>query len=225
VPIVVFILFETTCVYASLRFVKPWLDTVFTVGDDWGGALRWVLTKLAVAGSWLGTLGAVVLGWLLSLLLSQPVSSPALERIVAIVERDLSLPARVPLGVLTEFWCGLRATLVSCAVTVPLIIGLTLLELFFPVTAVVATPLKVLIGALGVAWSLFDYPLTLRGVGARKRVALMRRHLSLVLGFGAAFALVAAIPCCGTLVMLPLGVVAATQLLSEIEGALPETTQ
>jgi CysZ protein len=222
VPIVVFLLLETICVYASLRFVKPWLDTVLTVDDDWGGALAWLLTKLAVAGAWLGTLGAVALGWLVSLLLAQPVSAPALERIVTIVERDLGAPARTPLGVLAEFWCGLRSALVSGAVTVPLIIGLTLLELLFPVTAVVATPLKLLIGALGVAWSLFDYPLTLRGVGARERVALMRRHASLVLGFGAAFALVAAIPCCGALVMLPLGVVAATQLLFEIDGARPE---
>jgi uncharacterized protein involved in cysteine biosynthesis len=137
----------------------------------------------------------------------------------------LGAPARAPLGFLDEFFCGLRSALVSSAVTVPLIIGLTLLELVFPMAAVVATPLKVVIGALGVAWSLFDYPLTLRGIGARKRVALMRRHSSVVLGFGAAFALVAAIPCCGALVMLPLGVVAATQLLFEIERALPEQTQ
>jgi uncharacterized protein involved in cysteine biosynthesis len=232
VPVVVFVVLETICVYGSLRFVKPWLDTLLTVSNDWaagwgwlGDALRWLVTNLAVAGSWLGTLAAVALGWLLSLLLSQPLSAPALERIVAIVERDLRAPTRAPLGFLAEFWCGLRSTLVSSAVTVPLIIGLTLLELVFPVTAPIATPLKLLIGALGVAWSLFDYPLTLRGVGARQRVALMRRHLSVVLGFGAAFALVAAIPCCGALVMLPLGVVAATQLLSEIERASSDRAQ
>jgi hypothetical protein len=46
-----------------------------------------------------------------------------------------------------------------------------------------------------------------------------------VLGFGLAFALVAAIPCCGVLLMLPLGVVAATQLLWEIERARLESAQ
>ena len=223
-PLVVFVLLETACIYLSLRFVKPWLDAVLIVpadlADGLGGlgrALRWLLSQLAVAGSWLGTLAAAVLGWLASLMLSQPLSAPALERIVAIVERDCGAPARASLGFLAEFGCGLRSTLISSAVTVPLIVALTLLELVFPVLAVVVTPLKLLIGALGVAWSLFDYPLTLRGVGARQRLRLMRRHLSVVLGFGVAFALVAAIPCCGALVMLPLGVVAATQLLFEIE--------
>jgi CysZ protein len=232
VPVVVFVLLETACIFLALRFVKPWLDTAlvvpadFAAGLGWfGRALRWALSVLAVPGSWLGTLGAVVLGWLVSLFLSQPLSSPALERIVGIVERDLGAPERAPLSFLGEFWCGLRSALVSAAVTVPVIIALTLLELVFPVAAVVTTPLKLLIGALGVAWSLFDYPLTLRGVGARQRVALMRRHLTVVLGFGLAFALVAAIPCCGVLLMLPLGVVAATQLLWEIERAQLEAAQ
>lgn len=231
-PIVVFVLLETVCVYASLRFVKPWLDTVLIVPADLaeglgglGAALRWLLSHLAVAGSWLGTLGAAVLGWVVSLMLSQPLSAPALERIVDIVERDCGAPPRAPLGFFAEFWCGLRSTLISSAVTVPLIIGLTLLELVFPVLAVVITPLKLLIAALGVAWSLFDYPLTLRGVGARQRVRLMRRHLTVVPGFGVAFALVAAIPCCGALLMLPLGVVAATQLLAQIAQASPENAQ
>jgi uncharacterized protein involved in cysteine biosynthesis len=224
VPFVVFLILEAACIYLSLRFVKPWLDALFIVPADFadglgglGASLRWLLSQLAVAGSWLGTLAAVVLGWLASLMLCQPLSAPALERIVAIVERDRGAPERASLGFVAEFWCGLRSTLISSAVTVPLIIGLTLLELVVPVLAVVVTPLNLLVGALGVAWSLFDYPLTLRGVGARQRLRLMRRHLTVVLGFGVAFALVAAIPCCGALLMLPLGVVAATQLLLEIE--------
>jgi uncharacterized protein involved in cysteine biosynthesis len=223
VPIVVFILLETSCVYLSLRFVKPWLDTVLAVGDDWatglggfGSALRWLARHAAWLGSWAGALGAAALGWLLSLLLSPPLSAPALERIVGIVERDLGEPERAPLGFVAELWCGVRSTLLSSAVTVPIIIALTVLELVLPPSALVATPLKLLIGALGVAWSLFDYPLTLRGVGARQRMALMRRHLTVVLGFGTAFTLLAAIPCCGV-AMLPLGVIAATQLLSEIQ--------
>jgi len=182
--------------------------------------VKQVLGFLAWAGKWLGTLGAAALGWILSLQLSPPLSAPALERLVGVVERDLGAPPRAPLGFLTEFWCGLRSMLVSSAVTVPIIVALTLLELVVAPAAVVATPLKLLIGALGVAWSMFDYPLTLRGVGARQRIALIRQNITLVLGFGTAFALVAVVPCC-SVVMLPVGVVAATQLLVEIERALP----
>jgi uncharacterized protein involved in cysteine biosynthesis len=93
-----------------------------------------------------------------------------------------------------------------------------LLELFVPPLAVVITPLKLLLGALGVAWGLFDYPLTLRGIGARQRFAFMKRHFTVVLGFGSAFSLLFWLPCVG-LLMLPVGVAAATRLYWEIERA------
>ena len=80
------------------------------------------------------------------------------------------------------------------------------------------SPLKLLLGALGVAWGLFDYPLTLRGIGARQRLRFMSQHFAVVLGFGSAFSLVFWLPCFG-LLMLPVGVAAATQLYWEIERA------
>jgi uncharacterized protein involved in cysteine biosynthesis len=214
VPVVVFVLLETIFVYLALQYVQPWLDARLAFGENW------FARAVAALGSWLGTAVAAVLGWLVSLVLAPPLSAPALERIVAITERDLGLPERAPLGFLAEFWCGLRSTLLSSAVTVPLIVALTLIELVAPPAAVLTTPLKLLIGALGVAWTLFDYPLTLRGVRARERIALMRQHASLVLGFGTAFALVAYVACCNV-AMLPVGVIAATQLLFQIERALP----
>jgi len=106
----------------------------------------------------------------------------------------------------------------SLAVTLPVVLALSLLELFVPPLAVIITPLKLLLSALGVAWGLFDYPLTLRGIGSRERFQFMRRHFSVVLGFGAAFSLVFWLPCLG-IVMLPVGVAAATQLYWEIERA------
>jgi hypothetical protein len=57
-------------------------------------------------------------------------------------------------------------------------------------------------------------------VGARERWALVKRELPLVLGFGTAFALLFWLRCCG-IVMLPVGVAAATRLLWEIQGATP----
>jgi uncharacterized protein involved in cysteine biosynthesis len=66
-----------------------------------------------------------------------------------------------------------------------------------------------------VAWSLFDYPLTLRGIGFRQRLAIVRDNLGCSLGFGAAFALIFWLPFCG-IALLPVGVAAATQLLSKL---------
>jgi uncharacterized protein involved in cysteine biosynthesis len=211
VPAVVFTLLETTYVYLAYRFVRPWVEQLFPTDST-----VWVV----VGGltSWVAVAATAFLGWFLAMVFTPPLSAPALERIVDIVEREIRAPERAALGVLAEFWCGLRSTLVSSAVTLPLIIALTLLELAFAPVALVTTPLKLLLTALGVSWTLFDYPLTLRGVGARQRMQLMKQHLGLVLGFGTAFALVFWLPCC-SVVMLPVGVVAATQLLGQIERA------
>lgn len=216
-PALVFTLLETTYVYLAIRFVRPWVEQFFPRDGT-----VWLL--LGDVTSWVAVGAAAFLGWFLAMIFTPPLSAPALERIVDIVERDVRAPERAPLGILAEFWCGLRSTLVSSAVTLPLIIALTLLELVFAPVAVATMPLKLLLTALGVSWTLFDYPLTLRGVGARQRMQLMKRHLGLVLGFGTAFALVFWLPCC-SVVMLPVGVVAATQLLWQIERVLPEATR
>jgi uncharacterized protein involved in cysteine biosynthesis len=209
VPAVVFVLLEVTIVAASWELLKPWINE--RLGGE--GTLR---DYGAAAVSWLSVALAAALGWLVSAFLTPPLSAPALERIVAIVEQDVGARERAPLGFLAEFWCGIRSLLLSSAVTLPIVLGLTLLELMAPPVAVVTTPLKLTIGALGVAWGLFDYPLTLRGIGVRQRVAFVVRHAGVVLGFGSAFALVFWLPCCG-IVMLPVGVAAATRLLWELE--------
>jgi uncharacterized protein involved in cysteine biosynthesis len=209
VPVVVFLLLEAAIATAAWELLKPWVDAKLT-GDSW-----WQ-DKGAELLSWVSVGLAAALGLVVSAVLAPPISSPALERIVSVVEDDLGAPPRAPLGFLAEFGCGLRSMLLSSAITLPIIAGLTLLELLVAPTVVVVTPLKLLIGALGVAWGLFDYPLTLRGVGARQRFGFVNRHAGVVLGFGAAFALVFWLPCCGIL-MLPVGVVAATRLLWEIE--------
>ena len=211
VPAVVFGLLEAAFVAASWQFLKPWVSGELAGG----GTLQHVG---ATALSWVSVLLAAAVGWLVSAFLAPTFSAPALERIIGIAEADLQAPARAPLGFVAEFWCGARSLLLSAALTLPVVIALTLLELVAPPTAVIVTPLKLLIGALGVAWGLFDYPLTLRGIGARQRFAFMNRHFSVVLGFGVAFSLVFWLPCLG-IVMLPVGVVAATRLYWEISAA------
>jgi Etoposide-induced protein 2.4 (EI24) len=211
VPVLMFGLVEGIVVAASWRFLKPWAYAKLSGGGS--------LQQLgATAASWISLLFAGLLGWLLAGLLAPVLSAPALERVVGITEQDLAVPARAPLGFLAEFWCGFRSLLMSSAIAVAIVVALTLLEMVVPPAAVVTTPLKLLLASLGVAWGLFDYPLTLRGIGARARFAFMRRHFSVVLGFGAAFSLVFWLPCFGV-AMLPVGVAAATRLYWEIQRA------
>lgn len=211
VPALVFLLLEAAFIGVAWVYLKPWASLRLA-------SVSWLPGALAVGASWVVAALAVVLGWLLAVFLAPVLSAPALERVVAITEAELQAPPRAPLGFFAEFWCGARALLSSLALTLPLVLGLSLVELLLPPLAVVITPLKLLLGALGVAWGLFDYPLTLRGIGARERFRFMSRHFAVVLGFGAAFSLVFWLPCFGIL-MLPVGAAAATQLYWEIERA------
>jgi uncharacterized protein involved in cysteine biosynthesis len=211
-PAFVFLLLEIGFIALSVRFLRPWLgERLAQVG--------WLPDALAFGASWLVTALAAVLGFLLSMFLAPVLSAPALERIVGITELDLRAPSRTALGFFAEFSCGARALLTSLALTLPLVLALSLLELLLPGFSLVSLPLKLLLGALGVAWGLFDYPLTLRGIGARERFRFMRRHFAPVLGFGSAFSVLFWLPCFGVL-MLPIGVAAATQLYWEIERGL-----
>lgn len=210
-PALVFLVLEAAFIWLSWSYLKPW-------ASEYLATVSWLPNALAIGASWVVTALAVVLGWLLAVFFAPVLSAPALERIVGITEVELKAPSREPMSFVAEFWCGARALLSSLALTLPVVLALSLLELLFPPLAIVVTPLKLLLGALGVAWGLFDYPLTLRGIGSRQRVQFMRRHFTVVLGFGTAFSLVFWLPCLGIL-MLPVGVAAATQLYWEIERA------
>jgi len=211
VPALIFIVLEVSFALLSLRVLSPWVHTAFA-GHS---ALR---NFGASALSWLSVAVGCVLGWFLAALATPLLSAPALERIVGIVEADLGAPPRRPLGTLAEFACGLRATALGAALFVPPVLALTLLELALPPVSLVTTPLKLALGALGVSWNLLDYPLTLRGIGARARVAFVKEHAASALGFGVAFALSFWLPCCGIL-LLPVGAAAATELYDTLTRA------
>jgi len=211
VPALVFLVLEIGFIAVSWRFLRPWVSEQLVRAG-------WLPDALARGASWLVAALAVVLGWLLAMFLAPVLSAPALERIVGLTEVELHAPERAPLGFFAEFLCGARALLSSMAVTLSLVLALSLFELLVPPAAVAILPLKLVLGAWGVAWGLFDYPLTLRGIGARQRFRFMSQHFALVLGFGSAFSLLFWLPCLGV-VMLPVGVSAATQLYWEIERA------
>jgi len=214
VPALMFVLIDVALVLclkdrASELILKLW-GLFFDVSGVSDSALKAVNAA--------SILVLALLGMIVASVLSPVLSAPALERIVGITERELRAPARLPLGFFAELWCGLCAMSFSMALTMPVLVALFVLGLVVPPLAIITTPLKLLIGALGIAWGLFDYPLTLRGVGALQRFAFVRRHFSAVLGFGVAFTLVFWLPCFGIL-MLPVGVAAATRLYWEIERA------
>lgn len=211
VPALIFVVLEVSFVALSVRVLSPWVHAAFS-GDS---ALR---NFGATALSWLSVAVGCVLGWFFAALATPVLSAPALERIVGIVEADLGAPPRRPLGTLAEFACGLRATALGVTLFVPPVLALTLLEFALPPVSVVTTPLKLALGALGVSWNLLDYPLTLRGIGARARLAFVKEHAASAFGFGVAFGLSFWLPCCGIL-LLPVGAAAATELYDTLTRA------
>ena len=205
-PALVFLLIEAAFIAVAWRFLAPWVETELPVR---GPLQRGLIQLLSVVTMAFG-------GWLVAIVLAPAISAPALERIVYITEEDLGAPARAQLGFVTELLCGIRSMLWSTAVTLPILVVLSLLELSFPPLSLFVTPIKLLLGALGLAWGLFDYPLTLRGLAARQRLAFMRRHLPAVIGFGTCFSVLFWVPCFGIL-MLPIGVAGATRLYWTLE--------
>jgi uncharacterized protein involved in cysteine biosynthesis len=195
---------------ASVRWLKPWLLGALPRGSEsFSSFAAWALTVLA---------GAVAV-WA-ALLLTPPLSAPALERIVARVETDIGAPARQPQGFVSELWCGLRATLVGVALVSPLLLLALVLDVLVPALAPLWIAIKLVAGAFGMSWGLLDYPLTLRGIGVRKRLGLIWRNARVAFGFGLGMLPFFWLPCC-LLVALPVGVVAATLLATELLALKP----
>jgi CysZ protein len=210
VPLLVLLVLQTIFVVLAFTVARPLLVSLLPeASSDWG--------KIGVgAAGFLATAVLVIAGWFVAVPLAPPLSAPALEHIVRRVETELGIPPRESIGFLRELGCGFRALAGGLAVGGPILFLLWMLEFLFPPVAVVTTPLKFVVTSLFVAWGLFDYPLTLRGIGFRERLALMRENFRPVLGFGLAFMLVFWVPCCGV-ALLPVGVAAATKLSVDIE--------
>ena len=215
VPVLVVMVLEVLALAFGVWLVRPW--TTELIGETHTALGSW---SRAAAG-WASVGAVAVLGWLLAVPLAPALSAPALERLVDAVERDLGVPARAPIGWLSEVSCGFRAMAAALVFGLPVLMVLWALGWLVPVLLPVATALELLAGAWIVAWGLFDYPLTLRGVGVRQRLGLLRRHPAPVLGFGMACTLAFGLACCGIL-LLPVGVVAATRLLLMMLEQHPE---
>lgn len=208
--------------WVAFGWLKPALEGWIGASDTWYGKAG------TEALGWVAALLAMVLGVLLSLAIAPPLSAPALEKLVEKKEDELGIPRREPISLLSEIWCGVRAQLLAAMFLLPLLLVLWIIDLIFPPASVVTTPLKFLLTSLGLAWNLYDYPLTLRGVRIRERLGLLLSAKRMTLGFGLAFALLFWIPCFNVL-MLPVGVIAATELtwrlLRSDDDLLPEVAR
>jgi uncharacterized protein involved in cysteine biosynthesis len=211
VPMLVFLLLGAAMAAFAVLEARPWLvERLPDVSSSWArlgvGALGWTFALLLS-----------VIGFYVALALAPILSAPALERIVERIERRLGVAPRAPLGFFRELACGLRAMAGALCVALPLSALLWLAGWVVPGAIAVTLPLGLLLTSVLVAWGLFDYPLTLRGIGFRARLDLIAKNFGAVLGFGAAFALLFWLPCVGV-ALLPVGAIAATRLACGILG-------
>jgi len=210
VPVLVFFVLFGAFAALGLVVVRPWLEARLPDATT-------TLGRIGIEAAGYGiALVVVIVGWFASLALAPPLSAPALESIVGEIEARAGAPYRAPLGFFAEVLCGFRALCGALLVALPAFFVLWLVDVVVPVLAPLTFMLGSILSALLVAWGLFDYPLTLRGAGFRARVALVRGNFACVLGFGLAFAFALWLFC--GLVLLPVGTVAATRLLSAILG-------
>jgi CysZ protein len=174
------------------------------------------------ASTWYGNVGATVvsialtvIGVLLSIalamLLAQPLSGPALERLARAVELDMGAPPRPVVPFWRELGRSAIGSLLGLCAGLPVLAVLTVMSLVLPVTAWVTFPLQILVSGLMVTWDLMDYPFTVRGWSLRRRLAWMRDHLPAVVGFGLSLGIVLLVPCVHVL-LLPAGTAGATWL-------------
>lgn len=210
IPVLLCILLSGLAIAGSIHYVPRLLDGLWpelanTLGAFGAGAVR-------VAGVAL----AAVLGVLAAVFLTPPLSAPALERLVLLRERELGVASRPAVSLFREVWCALQAQLLALAVVGPVFALLWLVTWLFPPASVVTLPLDLLLLALLTAYSLLDYPLSLRGVSVRERLRLMRGGSALVLGFGSAIALLFAVPLL-PLLLLPAAVAAAADVSVQLE--------
>jgi CysZ protein len=207
VPMLAALVLSGALAFASVELVPGWIARL--IGDAAGEIAT---TAAQVVGTAVAVIGSLLIGFGLA----QPLSGPALERIVRRHEARLGAPAWPP----TSFGADIARSLQSVAVTflfgAPILALLFLCDLFIPGAAFVCVPLKFLVTTLLLAWDLCDYPLSIRGVPVGRRIALVGRNVVPMLGFAFGLALLSFLPCL-LLLLLPAGVAGAARLTFEIE--------
>lgn len=171
---------------------------------------------LAIVAKVLITALSIVIGAVVGFALAQPLSGPALEKIVRKMEGTLGAPTWPPTSILQDIWRSLEGVLLTTVLSLPLFAILFAIGFIFPPATIVTVPLKVALTGLMLAWDLCDYPLSIRGLPIVARITFLRRHLPAVFGFGLGVALLSLIPC-ALLLVLPIGAAGATKLVVRME--------
>jgi CysZ protein len=185
-------------------------DALVESQSAWGSAAR--ITLEIVFG-----IMAVLIALLVAFALSQPLSGFALDAIVRKQEQALGSEQKwpeQPFG--PTLVRSLSVNLTSLGLGLPLLVLLTIVEVFAPPAAIVTIPLKFLISAFMVSWDFLDYPLGLRGAHVRDRFKFVGKHLGAVIAFGLLGAVVLLVPGLG-LLLLPMGAAGATRMVLEAE--------
>lgn len=191
--------------FFAVRTFSPWLANALSPeGEAW--RFVWHIVR------WLSLASGVYAGLLASLWITPALSAPALERLVRLTEETVDAPPRRAQGFWFELTCGLRAQLALVVVTLPIALALWLLGWILPLLSPIVLILQSILLGLAVSWNLLDYPLTLRGIGYQQRWGVASRNAGTLLAFGLPFAALFWIPGLG-IVLLPVGVVAATRIL------------
>jgi len=199
---------------AAIKYLPPFASWLFGTGGSWAAQAAISVASFLITA--LGVLLAVVLG----LVLAQPLSNPALERLVRAFELDLGAPERPIIPLWRQMGRSAGGVLIGLTFGLPVLLALVVLTTVAPITVWVTTPLKLLVLGMMITWDLMDYPFTVRGWSLPMRARWMRDNLGAVIGFGLSLGIVLIIPCVGVL-LLPIGTVGATWLYYERRAALP----
>ncbi len=196
--------------YLAADLVPPQIEALFGVpASAVMGVVAWLVKALAL-------LVALLAAALVSFGLAQPLSGPALERIVRRAEAERGGPAWPKTSFLADITRSLQTVLVGFAFALPILALLFIINVFVPPAIVVTFPAKMIVTALMVTWDLCDYPLSIRGAAVGDRVAFLGRNIRPVLGFGLGLAILSLVPCAIVLV-LPAGVAGAARLVLTLE--------
>jgi CysZ protein len=190
----------------AVLFVPNLVRSITGTTSSWYGALG--VSTLVV----LATAAAVVLGFVAGLLLAQPLSGPALERLVRAMEKHLGAPERPKVPLWRELARSTTGVLVGFACGLPVLAVLFAVDLIVPGSGIVTFPIKLVVTGMMITWDLLDYPFSVRGWRVGLRIGWVKANLGAALGFGLALALVCLVPCLQIL-LLPAGAVGATWLL------------
>jgi CysZ protein len=211
VPAAIALLLATLLGGVAVQVVPPWIESLI------GARSGTLWAVLLVAAKVMGTVIAIVASLAIGFGLAQPLSGPALERIVRHAEADMGAPGWLPTSVFDDVVRSLQTTLIGWAFSLPILAVLVLIGLLFSPAVVITFPLKILVLTALFAWEICDYPLSIRGVAVTTRIRLMRRHIGAMLGFGVALALLSVLLPCVLLLVLPAGVAGAARLIVQIE--------